>query len=116
MPAASPVGLPAAPVLRTQAAAPGRLVDFGLYPGWLRDGEGSVVGEVYDIVPELLPLLDAIEEVDYTRPGEFLRETLQILTSKGSLSCLVYPANPALAAHLPDISGGDWVAHRKTRK
>ena len=54
-------GLPCLGTARTQPAY--TLYDLGPYPALAEGGETSVVGELYDVPPELIPSLDAFEGV-----------------------------------------------------
>ena len=63
------------------AQVPGRLVDVGRYPGLL-PGEGSVVGEVYEVDDAHLARLDGVEDM---LPGDraasqYWREEVTVLS------------------------------------
>ena len=63
------------------AQVPGRLVDVGRYPGLL-PGEGSVVGEVYEVDDAHLARLDGVEDMV---PGDraasqYWREDVTVLS------------------------------------
>ena len=54
----------AEPTLIGTATVRGRLFDFGAYPGLVLDEAGSPVrGDVYEIDPDLVAVLDEIEEI-----------------------------------------------------
>lgn len=95
---------------------PGTLHDFGDYPGWVPNDEAAtlVVGDVYDVAPNLIPILDDIEEVYPGRPGLFTRTTLSLPCAGAMLLCMAYPVDPSVAATRPVIEGGDWVAYRRS--
>lgn len=96
---------------------PGTLRDFGDYPGWVPDDKAAtrVVGDVYDVAPNLILILDDIEEVYPGRPGLFTRTTLSLPCAGAMFLCMAYPVDPSAAAKQPVIESGDWVAHRRSR-
>lgn len=59
------------------ATVPGALVDFGDWPGLIpaRDGR-RVLGDIYEVTPALLGLMDEIEEYEPGRPGCFVRQAV----------------------------------------
>ena len=95
----------------------GTLHDFGAYPGLVRDESAEPVrGEVYEIVPALLPVLDDIEEIVPGKECLFMRESCDIEVEGRALTCLYYPIRSTSAHGLPRIEGGDWVSHARQRK
>lgn len=100
-----------------RARMAGRLLDFGGYPGMIVDHRaGPILGEVFRIVPAMIPVLDEIEEVHPGRRGLFMRcETVIELEDHRRLRCVYYPVDPELAGERPSIAGGDWVEHRAGR-
>lgn len=104
------------PLLLGPGTVRGVLVDLGDYPGLIPNtAAGPVLGEVYEIDPRLIPVLDAIEEVYPGRPSLFLRTVLPVQCGKTSIDCIVYPVHADAVALTIQIAGGDWVRHRLAR-
>ena len=106
----------ALPEYAGRASVTSYLHDFGNFPGLALDGRGvNVVGEIYRIAPQLLPILDEIEEFRPGRPSLFERVETSISLGDQALTCHVYLiAGEEFRKH-PLIGGGDWVAYRKGR-
>jgi len=86
---------------------PGKLYDMGRYPA-LKEGDGSVHGELYQIVNDkVLALLDdyeAKDDQDALLPG-FTRKLIQLLQPKMKTWAYYYDGN------LPEkslIESGNW--------
>jgi gamma-glutamylcyclotransferase (GGCT)/AIG2-like uncharacterized protein YtfP len=130
----------AEPVLIGAARMPGRLFDFGPYPGCIPalDGDGNeageadgkeadatplpetdamlgVTGDIYRVDPALLPVLDEIEGIREDGREAFYRAERQFDIDGVSYRCLYYPIDLQVAASLPCITNGDWVRHRLAR-
>ncbi|MGI4814779.1 MAG: gamma-glutamylcyclotransferase family protein [Janthinobacterium lividum] len=119
-----------------RACVPGRLVDFGDYPGLIVGAAGLsqqasdqtsetpvpsdtntpvVVGEVYRIDTALLPVLDEIEEIATDGESLFIRQRLTVQVDGIALECFFYPIQERLAGVCGAIASGDWIAHRSKR-
>ncbi|WP_322043327.1 gamma-glutamylcyclotransferase family protein [Paraburkholderia sp. J67] len=104
------------PRLVGQAAVAGRLFDFGRYPGMVADLQAApVLGDVYEIDEALVPVLDEIEEVYPGVEGLFLSRQVSIEVDGAQHDCLFYPVAQHAVEGLPQIHGGDWIAHRIAR-
>ncbi len=114
--AASRAGLPA-PRLLGPARVPGRLVDFGDWPGLLPDCPGTVLGDLYEVDHSLIPLMDAIEEYTPDAPCCFVRRQATAQTDQGPVDCQYYPIDPVFRGAARDMPGDeyDWVAYRSAR-
>jgi gamma-glutamylcyclotransferase (GGCT)/AIG2-like uncharacterized protein YtfP len=117
--AAARRGLPAARHIGA-ASVPGMLVDFGDWPGLIPVDDGRRVrGDIFQVDPALVALMDEIEEYEPGQPGCFVRRTvsarLEGLGATGVLRCEYYPIDPALRAAAVDIAGDDWIVHRLSR-
>jgi len=117
--AAAAQGLPQA-VFVGAASVPGMLVDFGDWPGLIPVDDGRRVrGDVFQVEPPLIALMDEIEEYQPGKPCCFVRRTilarLETTAEQRLLSCQYYPIDPALRAAAVDIAGDDWIAHRLAR-
>lgn len=111
--AAARHGLPAPQRIGSPVAVPGRLYDFGAYPGMVEDSQaGPVKGDIYAIDARLVPVLDAIEEIDN---GLFLKRWIEIVSAGQRYTCLFYPVNAASVATLARIGAGDWIGYRVAR-
>ncbi|WP_454721388.1 MULTISPECIES: gamma-glutamylcyclotransferase family protein [Cupriavidus] len=107
----------AAPRLLGRAAVPGRLYDFGSYPGLVLDAAApAVAGDLYEVDAALMPVLDEIEEVYPGQASLFVREERAVSAAGGPVTCLLYPVAEAAVAGLPRIASGDWVAYRRERE
>ncbi len=106
----------AAPTLQGIGTIPGRLYDFGTYPGLVLDATaGPVVGDIYEIPDALLPVLDEIEEVYPGQATLFVRESRAVMLNGTPQDCLLYPVAESAVEGLARIDGGDWVAYRRAR-
>ncbi|HVK52722.1 MAG TPA: gamma-glutamylcyclotransferase family protein [Pseudoxanthomonas sp.] len=113
--AAARHGLPA-PRAMGQGSVSGALYDFGDYPGLVPDAAAaSVIGEVYEIDAQLIPVLDDIEEIHPGRPSLFLRTALLVRCGDAFIDCIVYPVHAEAVGAALRIAEGDWVRHRLTR-
>jgi len=117
--AAAARGLPAASHVGP-ASVPGMLVDFGDWPGLIPVQDGRRVrGDVFQVEPALIALMDEIEEYQPGKPCCFVRRTvsasLEGAGPTGLLRCEYYPIDPAFRAAAVDIPGEDWIAHRLSR-
>lgn len=95
------------------------LLDCGHYPAAVeRPGPGSAVGEAVWIRPgswpAVLAALDHLEGYDPANPASlFVRVLRAVETDEGPVTCWTYLAGPPLLeAPRPEVSGGDWAAHR----
>lgn len=114
--AAERAGLPA-PRRAGPGRVRGRLVDFGDWPGLLPAAADArpILGELYLVTPELLALMDQIEEYTPHAPCCFVRADTQADTAGGVVACQYYPIDPAFRGQAPDIDADDWVAYRLSR-
>jgi len=108
----------AAPRLIGTATVRGTLYDFGAYPGLVPDAAGVLVlGDVYQIEPELIAVLDEIEEVYPGQDGLFLRRQIdlevKVAGQPHTFLCWFYPVTASAVEGRPVIARGDWVAHRQ---
>ncbi len=110
-----------APRLIGQGALPGRLYDFGEYPGMVpagmtsTDGAAWVHGDIYAIDEALVPVLDAIEEILPDDDGLFRVRFTQLELAGERYECLYYPVTEPAVAGRPRIASGDWVRYRIER-
>lgn len=103
------------------ATVPGALVDFGDWPGLVPVADGRrVLGDIYEVTPALIALMDEIEEYVPGQPCCFVRRTVlaQPLAPAGAapVACEYYPIDPALRGAATDVAGDDWVAYRLARR
>jgi gamma-glutamylcyclotransferase (GGCT)/AIG2-like uncharacterized protein YtfP len=99
------------------ATMPGRLYDFGRFPGAVFDEatQSRVLGHVYGLPPgdEILATLDRYEDFDPQHPAAslFVRKRRRIQLGDGSdLSCWVYLYNrdPSGARIIPSGDYATW--------
>lgn len=115
--AAERAGLPA-PRHAGPARVAGRLVDFGDWPGLLPGASTrarAILGELYQVTPDLLALMDQIEEYTPHAPCCFVRADTLAVTPEGAIACQYYPIDPAFVGRARDIDADDWVAYRRSR-
>jgi gamma-glutamylcyclotransferase (GGCT)/AIG2-like uncharacterized protein YtfP len=106
----------AEPTLLGTATVRGHLFDFGAYPGLVLDEAGPLVrGDVYEIDPDLVAVLDEIEEVYPGVEGLFVAREVMVEVDGAAMACLLYPVTKSAVKGLPEIRSGDWVAHRRSR-
>jgi gamma-glutamylcyclotransferase (GGCT)/AIG2-like uncharacterized protein YtfP len=105
-----------APRLVGPSSVAGRLFDFGRYPGMIADAHAApVLGDVYEIDEALVPVLDEIEEVYPGVEGQFVSRQVSLEVQGAQIECLYYPITHRASEGLPQIDGGDWIAHRLAR-
>jgi gamma-glutamylcyclotransferase (GGCT)/AIG2-like uncharacterized protein YtfP len=98
-----------APRFVASAETNGTLYHLGAYPGLVLDTGSTVVGEVYEILPELERQLDALEGITPTADDEYFKREISIALNGQPQLCLVYEINPALTLGKPVIASGDWL-------
>jgi len=107
----------AEPTLLGTATVRGYLFDFGAYPGLVLDEAGPpVCGDVYEIDPDLIAVLDEIEEIYPGVEGLFVAREVTVEVDGAALACRFYPVTKHAVKGLPEIRSGDWVAHRRAKK
>ena len=106
----------AEPTLLGTATVRGHLFDFGAYPGLIPDEAGTPVrGDVYEIDPELIAVLDEIEEIYPGVEGLFVAREVTVEVEGAAVACRFYPVTQNAVKDLPQIRSGDWVTHRRSR-
>ncbi|MCB1777320.1 MAG: gamma-glutamylcyclotransferase [Candidatus Competibacteraceae bacterium] len=88
-----------------------RLYDLGQYPG-IKDGDGFVVGEAYEINQQTLNRLDEIEgyHPKHHRESLFIRKTYEVCLMNGEqVDCYVYSYNDR-------VNPRDWILHGDYRR
>ena len=92
----------------------GMLYHIDWYPGLTLGGEEAVtvVGEVYEIAPQLEALLDRIEQIVPGPGSEYFKRHLAVEVEGRPLPCLVYEINPDRVRDKQPIGHGDWILFR----
>ena len=103
-----------APLFMSNGQINGTLYDLGSYPGVRLGGALWVLGEVYQITPELERQLDEIEEVWPQQTSEYERREVLVQCAGQALVCLVYEVAEGRAKVSRVIESGDWVTHGYT--
>ncbi|QEI04735.1 gamma-glutamylcyclotransferase [Pigmentiphaga aceris] len=99
-----------------QARVPGRLVDFGGWPGLIDDGTlPGVLGEVFDVDASLLPLMDEIEEHVPGVDGCFVRRSIALQLDGLAVQAHYYPIDTRFLGDAVAIDHNDWIAYRQAR-
>lgn len=102
----------------------GTMYHFGAYPGVTlastqdsKASEGQIVGEVYEVCPELERVLDAIEAQYPVAPDYYFKRSVSLCLdqSNAKVRAFLYEVNPVYVAGRPVIAGGDWVKDRYQR-
>lgn len=81
------------------------LISLGAFPGLVTGGSLSVVGELYEVTPQILAGLDRLEG----HPRFYCRS---LITLNDSSSAEAYLLPTRFAATYPHILSGDWKQHR----
>ena len=101
------------------ATVPGRLRDFGAFPGLELDPDGpDIVGEVYEVSPEALRAMDEIERYDPTDEdgSYYLRRRVAVdLAGEGTVDAWVYECGARLRHLGRPIAATDWIAHARAK-
>ncbi|HSV34189.1 MAG TPA: gamma-glutamylcyclotransferase family protein [Ramlibacter sp.] len=94
----------------------GCLYHIDRYPGLTLGGEQAVtvVGEVYEISPDLEALLDGIEQIVPGEDSEYFKRELHIDVDGRLLMCLLYEVNPDRVRDKHLIGHGDWILFHGT--
>ncbi|MEP6790441.1 MAG: gamma-glutamylcyclotransferase family protein, partial [Ramlibacter sp.] len=89
----------------------GALYRIDWYPGLTLGGEKAVtvVGEVYEIGPEMEALLDEIEQIVPGDNSEYFKRSLAIEVDGRPVQCLVYEINPERVRGRQPMGHGDWI-------
>ncbi len=95
------------------ATVPGTLIKVDWYPGLVLEGEGSVVGEVYQLGEELLAELDHFEGIGKeTTTGEYQRVRATVCLDSEEQEVWLYQWRKGIA-HYEIVASGDWLAASK---
>lgn len=89
--------------LETGCTISGTLRTFGPFPAVVLSGDGTVVGEVWEVTPAGLASLDRYEGQLYCRR----RVTVRTADGRDISGCEVYEG--VSVDHLPVIVSGDWL-------
>lgn len=76
------------------------LVSLGPYPGLRLGGNTAVKGEIYEVSPAIVQVLDEYEEV----PQVYLRVTRLL----SGAETMIYLLRPEIEPEAPVIVSGDW--------
>lgn len=89
----------------------GSLYHLEWYPGLTLGGEEAVtvVGEVYEVAPQLEAVLDGIEGIVDGENSEYFKRDLQIEVNGRPVPCFLYEINPARVLGRQRIGHGDWI-------
>lgn len=85
------------------------LVDLGPYPAMIPYGRSSVVGEIYEVSPEILEKIDELEG----HPEWYRRTSIRLVSDDAATE--TYVMAPEQVQGQPVISSGNWrsVSHGK---
>ena len=89
----------------------GSLYHFDWYPGLALGGAEpvTVVGEVYEILPQLEQVLDAIEGIGPGDDSEYFKRHLQVQVEGRNVPCFLYEINPQRVEGREPLRHGDWI-------
>jgi gamma-glutamylcyclotransferase (GGCT)/AIG2-like uncharacterized protein YtfP len=89
----------------------GSLYHLDWYPGLALGGEEAVtvVGEVYEVTPQLEAVLDGIEGLVDGDHSEYFKRDLDIHVQGRPVRCFLYEINPRRVAGKEPIGHGDWI-------
>jgi len=96
----------------------GSLYHMGWYPGLTLGGEEAVtvIGEVYEVSPQLETVLDDIEEIVPGPDSEYFKREVQVDVAGRAVRCFLYEINPARVRGRPALSHGDWILFSQGEK
>jgi gamma-glutamylcyclotransferase (GGCT)/AIG2-like uncharacterized protein YtfP len=100
-----------APRYRGMGEVKGCLYHFDWYPGLTLGGEEAVtvVGEVYQVTPQLEAVLDRIEGIVPGAQSEYFKRDIEVEVDGQPVPCFVYEINPARVQGKQPIGHGDWI-------
>jgi gamma-glutamylcyclotransferase (GGCT)/AIG2-like uncharacterized protein YtfP len=89
----------------------GCLYHIDWYPGLALGGEEAVtvIGEVYEVSPQLEALLAEIEAIVPGPDSEYFKRELLIEVAGRVLPCFLYEINPARVTGKQAMAHGDWI-------
>jgi gamma-glutamylcyclotransferase (GGCT)/AIG2-like uncharacterized protein YtfP len=89
----------------------GSLYHFDWYPGLALGGEEAVtvVGEVYEVTPQLETVLDEIEGLVPDERSEYFKRQIQIEVAGRRMPCFLYEINPVRVKDRRPLAHGDWI-------
>ena len=89
----------------------GCLYHLGRYPGLTLGGEEAVtvVGEVYEVTPQLEAVLDEIEGIEAGEHSEYFKREMEVQVAGVPLACFLYEVNPDRVRDRERIGHGDWI-------
>jgi gamma-glutamylcyclotransferase (GGCT)/AIG2-like uncharacterized protein YtfP len=89
----------------------GSLYHFDWYPGLALGGEEAVtvVGEVYEVTPQLETVLDSIEGIVDGDHSEYFKRDFEVNVAGEAVRCFLYEINPQRVADKEPIGHGDWI-------
>jgi len=98
------------------------IYDMGYYPMLVSQSGGTVSGKLITVASlayrEIMLRLDALEEYVPARPKQstYLRVRRRVTTKEGRrVDAWVYEGDMDLVEGMPQILGGDWLAHISSR-
>jgi len=89
----------------------GSLYHLDWYPGLALGGDQAVtvVGEVYEVTPQLEAQLDAIEGLADGDHSEYFKRHLEVAVAGQPVPCFLYEINPSRVAGKEPMGHGDWI-------
>ena len=89
----------------------GRLYHIDWYPGLALGGGDAVtvIGEVYEVTPQLEAVLDEIEQIVPGAGSEYFKRDVVIEVAGRPVPCFVYEINPERIQGRQVIGHGDWI-------
>lgn len=89
----------------------GTLFHFDWYPGLALGGNEAVnvVGEVYEVTPQLEHVLDEIEGMEPGDHSEYIKRDMDVHVQGQAVRCFVYEINPQRVADKAPLAHGDWI-------
>ncbi|BCB04287.1 gamma-glutamylcyclotransferase [Bacillus sp. KH172YL63] len=98
--------------VKEQAWTEGILFDSGKGYPVLKEGKGTIYGEIYRITPDILPSLDELEGyLEGREENLYIRKTKQISTDEGLIEAFVYETGSEALCQT-EIPSGDWKVHQ----
>jgi gamma-glutamylcyclotransferase (GGCT)/AIG2-like uncharacterized protein YtfP len=96
----------------------GSLFHFDWYPGLALQAKKpvAVIGEVYEVTPQLEAVLDQIECIEPGEGSEYFKRDMPVRVEGREVPCFLYEINPARVADREPIAHGDWIQFHSAQK
>lgn len=88
------------------------MISFGGFPGLFKEGETSVVAEVFEVSDRVFSRLDMLEGYDESDPDSSMYKREKINTPHGEAWIYFYNGNRSKINEDNIVKEGDWVKYK----